>query len=135
MLRLHAAATNALGTGAVEAATATAASRSLASEVGKAWGKLGSQEVHMYRIKDCLPFASKRSAMLRPVAQSGSSRVCAASAFATSLPPTAGSTNGVMPRRTGSDGRFGSEQMDGMETAKGLKFWEQGSGCGLLEPR
>ena len=50
MLRLHAVATDALGTGAVEAATTTAASRSLASEVGEAWGKSAGAYVRNERL-------------------------------------------------------------------------------------
>jgi hypothetical protein len=43
-------------------------------------------------------------------------------AFSVSDPPTAGSIRGTTPRSSALFGRVGSEQMDGIETTKGLKF-------------
>lgn len=43
-------------------------------------------------------------------------------AFSTTSPTTDGSIKGTTPRRASVVGRVGSEQMDGMDTKKGLKF-------------
>lgn len=43
-------------------------------------------------------------------------------AFSVASSPTAGSMRGTTPRSAAVVGRVGSEQIEGMETTKGLKF-------------
>jgi len=68
------------------------------------------------------PWATMTSATLSPVASNGAVRDVAWLAFSSVEPPTAGSTNGTMPRRARVVGKVGSLHMDGMSTLKGLKF-------------
>lgn len=68
------------------------------------------------------PCAIMTWATLNPVASNGVVMLVAELAFSTSCPPTAGSIRGTTPRSSADLGRVGSEQMEGMEATKGLKF-------------
>lgn len=68
------------------------------------------------------PWATMTSATLSPVASNGVPRDVAWLEFSSIEPPTAGSTNGTMPRRDSVVGRVGSLHIDGISTTKGLKF-------------
>lgn len=68
------------------------------------------------------PFAAMTSATLRSVASNGVVKLEAAFAFSRMEPVTAGSMSGTTPRRARVVGSVGSEQMEGMDTTKGLKF-------------
>ena len=73
-------------------------------------------------VKFVNPWAAITCATLNPSALNGVVTELADRAFSTSEPPTAGSTSGTTPRSSALFGRVGSEQIDGIETAKGLKF-------------
>lgn len=76
-----------------------------------------------WAVKLVKPLAAIISATLNPSALNGVVRDLAEAAFATSAPATSGSTRGTMPLSSLVAGRAGSEQMEGIETAKGLKFF------------
>lgn len=68
------------------------------------------------------PWAFITSATLNPAAANGVLTDVAEFAFSTSWPATAGSISGTTPRSSAVVGRVASEQIEGTDVTKGLKF-------------